>query len=183
MQTDSEEYSQLIWSILAATIIVVGLTMLGGGSPTRGGARTALTPVRDPVFVELRYRNDKPAVYRLGPDAKLWDVFRAAGIAPPEGSDTYRPMESGEVVTVSLKGEVTTGVMDGAKLVALGVKIPLRTASSKDIESIPGIGKALSRRILKYLATAGSVDSWQDLAKVKGVGSLTLERLRRYTRL
>lgn len=56
-------------------------------------------------------------------------------------------------------------------------KIKLRTATQAELESLPGIGPAKARDILQYRETYG-FRSFNDLDKVKGIGTKTLEQLR-----
>ena len=58
--------------------------------------------------------------------------------------------------------------------------IDLNTADSAALETIPGIGKSLSQRILKFREKNGPFQSVDDLLKVQGVGEKSIQKLRPY---
>jgi competence ComEA-like helix-hairpin-helix protein len=55
--------------------------------------------------------------------------------------------------------------------------IDINTADSAALESVPGIGKSLSQRILAFREKNG-VPSVDDLLKVPGVGEKSIQKLR-----
>ena len=57
-------------------------------------------------------------------------------------------------------------------------KININSASSKELSTIPGIGKKKAEAIIAYRAQNGSFSSIDDLKKVKGVGKKILERIK-----
>ncbi|MDA8165564.1 MAG: ComEA family DNA-binding protein [Desulfobacteraceae bacterium] len=56
--------------------------------------------------------------------------------------------------------------------------VNINTASQQELETLPGIGPAKAKAILKYRAEKGPFQRVDDLAKVKGVGPKNLERLK-----
>jgi competence protein ComEA len=58
--------------------------------------------------------------------------------------------------------------------------IDLNTADSTALESVPGIGKSLSQRILAFRDKNGPFQSVDDLLKVQGVGEKSIQKLRPY---
>lgn len=61
---------------------------------------------------------------------------------------------------------------------AVGTRLDLNRASQQDLERLPGIGPGLATRILDSRAQRGIFGSVDDLRRVRGVGDLTLARLR-----
>ncbi|MCH9685808.1 MAG: helix-hairpin-helix domain-containing protein [Deltaproteobacteria bacterium] len=64
--------------------------------------------------------------------------------------------------------------MPAAQLAALAVPVDLNRASEEELTSLPRIGPVLARRIAQGRPYAG-VDA---LTTVRGIGPVTLERLR-----
>ena len=56
------------------------------------------------------------------------------------------------------------------------------TASAQELESLPGVGPAVARRIVERRATHGPYRSLADLDEVKGIGPALLGRLAPYVR-
>lgn len=54
----------------------------------------------------------------------------------------------------------------------------INTASVKELEALPGIGKVAAERIVAYRTEKGKFTSVEGLLKVKGVGDKTLEKIR-----
>ena len=58
------------------------------------------------------------------------------------------------------------------------VRININTADAELLESLPGIGPALSLHIAEYREANGPFQSVDDLIQVKGIGEAVLEKLR-----
>jgi competence protein ComEA len=56
--------------------------------------------------------------------------------------------------------------------------VNLNTASVKELQSLPGIGKVTAERIVAFRTEQGTFVAPEDLLKVKGVGKQTLEKIR-----
>ncbi|HHU50633.1 MAG TPA: ComEA family DNA-binding protein [Firmicutes bacterium] len=59
-------------------------------------------------------------------------------------------------------------------------RIDPNTASSAELQSIPGIGPALAERIIADRQLNGRFQTVDDLARVKGIGAKTLDKIRAY---
>ncbi len=59
-----------------------------------------------------------------------------------------------------------------------GARVDLNRASPGELESLPGIGSGLAKRIVDHRRQHGNFRSVEDLARVKGIGMKRLERLR-----
>jgi competence protein ComEA len=58
--------------------------------------------------------------------------------------------------------------------------IDINTADGTALESVPGIGKSLSQRILAFREKNGAFQSVDDLLKVPGIGEKSIQKLRPY---
>lgn len=54
----------------------------------------------------------------------------------------------------------------------------VNTASAKEIEKLPGIGKKSAAAIVAYRTEKGKFKTLKDLLQVKGVGKKTLEKIK-----
>jgi competence protein ComEA len=58
------------------------------------------------------------------------------------------------------------------------VPVNLNTASSEQLETLPGIGKSTAERILEYRQKNGSFKKVEDLMNVRGVGEKSFLKLK-----
>ena len=57
-------------------------------------------------------------------------------------------------------------------------QINLNTASEKELQELPGIGPAMSARIIEYRETNGAFQNIEDIKKVRGIGNAKFEKLK-----
>jgi competence ComEA-like helix-hairpin-helix protein len=55
--------------------------------------------------------------------------------------------------------------------------ININTATAKELEKLPGVGKVTAERIIEHRQANGPFKTTQDLDKIKGIGKATLEKL------
>jgi competence protein ComEA len=77
------------------------------------------------------------------------------------------------IMTVVLAQPVVGWSAEGA-----GEKLNLNSATTKELVSLPGIGKAKAEAIILKRKEMGSFKSLDDLLKVKGVGKKILSAIR-----
>ncbi len=58
--------------------------------------------------------------------------------------------------------------------------IDINTADGAEFESVPGIGKSLSDRIIAFREKNGPFQSVDDLLKVQGIGEKSIQKLKPY---
>ena len=57
-------------------------------------------------------------------------------------------------------------------------QINLNTASEKELQELPGIGPAMSARIIEYREANGDFQNIEDIKKVRGIGNAKFEKLK-----
>lgn len=62
-------------------------------------------------------------------------------------------------------------------------KININTATAKELEKLPGIGKVLSKRIIEYRQKYGSFNDVKDITKVRGIGRKRYELIKDLIRI
>ena len=83
----------------------------------------------------------------------LWTVLVLAAAVPALAAETHLAQAAQAVVNIN-------------------------TANAVQLEALPGIGEVTAERIVTYRNENGNFASVDDLAKVKGIGSKTLEKIR-----
>lgn len=138
------------------------------------------TPPAQPetVIVYISGAVRAPDVYQLPAEARVKDlVLAAGGLAPdadPERINLAERLKDGDHLHVLRRGEAQPGaeVEGGSPETATeqGQQLNINTASSADLDGLPGIGQALAQRIDEYRTANGPFKSVEDLRNVKGIG-------------
>lgn len=66
---------------------------------------------------------------------------------------------------------------------AVGGRLNINTATSTELQLLPGIGPSLAAAIVEYRAASGPFRTVSDLDKVPRIGPKTVERLRPLVRV
>jgi len=78
--------------------------------------------------------------------------------------------------TVPLSSQAAS---EAVKMASIDVAtINVNTATVKELQSLPGIGQVTAERIIEYRTDHGPFAAVDDLAKVKGIGKKSLEKIR-----
>lgn len=137
-------------------------------SPTEGSGRT--------IYVHVAGAVREPGLYRLEEGERVDDAVRAAGgpleVADLDGVNLAAKLKDGDKVVVPALGAEGEEGEQGA-----GGKVNLNRADAAALESLPGIGPALSQRILAYREDHGGFGAVEELLKVSGIGPRTFETL------
>ena len=104
------------------------------------------------------------------------DALAAAGGASPDADleklDLAAPLGDAETVRIPRRGGSAAATTVGTPILRLSVN----RATASELETVPGIGPALARRIVAYRPYR----SLDDLLRVPGIGPRSLQKLRPY---
>ena len=85
-----------------------------------------------------------------------------------------RPLVNGTALKLSVQPDntllLTADKMSVAEKMILGIPLDIATMSETDFDRLPGIGPALSRRIITYRQNNGGILQVSDLAAIEGIG-------------
>ncbi len=137
-----------------------------------------------------------PGVVELPPGARVHEAIKAAGgmtkEADPGGLNLAAPVQDGTLIWVPTPEELKGGAgpPEQAQNLAPGAGQPpgqtgssaegpaelinLNTADAQTLDELPGIGPALSERIIAHRETNGPFGSLEELAAVSGIGPVIL---------
>jgi competence protein ComEA len=147
------------------------------------------------VVVDVTGRVHRPGVVRLPTGARVWDAVVAAGGASSqarlESLNLARPLSDGEQIRVPGPGDPTPAdpgvpVAGGPVGGATGpspVPVDLNTATSADLDGLPGVGPVLAGRILSWRSQHGRFTRVEELGEVQGIGQKLFASLRPLVRV
>lgn len=164
---------------------------------------TAETPARpaepETLVVHVAGSVSQPGVYRLESGARVGDAIAIAGGVLPEGfphalnlagllrdgEKVYVPSQSevapsaaGQGASHQLRGSGTTGTTGAASSGSGRAPVRLNTATAEELDRLPYVTPKMAVAIVEYRRAHGPFKSVEELERVKGIGSATVERLR-----
>jgi competence protein ComEA len=188
---------RLSWPAVTALAVVVAVAVAGGGllvlhgRPSRVAADEPLPATggfvpRSPgptatsstasVVVEIAGRVRKPGVVTLPVGSRVVDALRAAGGVLP-GTDTTslglaRKLVDGEQVRVGLPG-----LPPRAGAATSNGPLDLNTATTAQLDALPGVGPVLAGRIVAWRDAHGGFASVGQLKEVEGLSGKRYDTL------
>lgn len=138
-------------------------------------------PMADPspttLVIDVAGRVRSPGLRSLPNGSRIADALQAAGGPLPE-TDTdnlnlARVLSDGEQILVGIP--VPPSVSDGG---SPGTPVSLNHATLEQLDTLPGVGPALARRILRYRQQHGAFRSVDQLRQVGGIGEQKFQDLR-----
>lgn len=146
-----------------------------GGSPS---------PAAEPILVDVAGWVRSPGVYEFVPDARVIDAIEAAGGARPgallQTLNLAAPLVDGTQVYVPREGEAPPAppVGSGSLSGTAGTLVNVNTATTVELETLPGIGEVIAQAIVDHRAENGPFTTVDQLLDVSGIGDATLEDIR-----
>lgn len=128
----------------------------------------------------------RPGVYEFREGARIVDAIEAAGGARPgaalEMLNLAAPLADGTQVLV-VKAGAAPAPAPGAPAApgaagAPGGLVNVNTASTTELEALPGIGEVIAQRIVDHRTANGPFASVEELLEVSGIGEAILGSIR-----
>ncbi|MGP3735943.1 helix-hairpin-helix domain-containing protein [Streptomyces sp. GDS52] len=160
----------------------------GAGEPA--GTDPAGTAVPE-IVVDVGGKVRDPGVHRLPAGSRVADALRAAGGVRPgtktDGLNRARFLVDGEQVIVGGPAPAAgPGPVPGGPAGTAGAgptaPVSLNTATSEQLETLPGVGPVLARHIIEHRTRNGGFRSVDELREVNGIGDRRFADLRNLVR-
>ncbi|NIY65357.1 ComEA family DNA-binding protein [Streptomyces malaysiensis] len=164
----------------------------GGRLTPSGGGRT--------VVVDVTGKVRRPGLRKLPTGARVADALEAAGGVRPgadlSGLNRARPLVDGEQIVVGIPGSgpppgpgaaadpavgaptAPNGPNAPAGPGAPGGSISLNSATTEQLDTLPGVGPVLAQHIIDYRTQHGGFRSIDELREVNGIGERRFADLR-----
>ena len=177
---------------LALWTVVLALTLLlvipKGHETPPGGAPSVAFLHEKSGKITVRITGDVPhsGIYQINASGTVADLIRQSvpDLIQRCAGDRLltAPLADGDVVTVT-RGQgngatLSRTSMPARERMVLGVPLSPTQMTAADWEALPGIGPALTERIMAYGKQRGGIRTVDDLRGVNGIGGQTIERLR-----
>jgi competence protein ComEA len=181
--TYSQRRALIAISLVAILFATFLFTNTRGRAVAQESAKPTLTmpAVAKTILIHVAGKVKRPDVYPLLAGSRVSDAIKAAGGAQ-KGVDLSdinlaRVLVDGEQVYVGYVAKVSSSSSKSSKTRFTGV-INVNRATKAEFDSLAGIGPVLASRIINYRSANGPFLALDDLSKVSGIGSKTLERIR-----
>ena len=141
----------------------------------------SIAPVKQTILVHVSGKVVKPDVYPLLQGSRVVDAIRAAGGAL-KGVDLSdinlaRILVDGEQIYVGYVARVGSDTSTKSAKKYTGI-ININRATKSEFDSLTGVGPVIAAKIVSYRDQNGPFIAIDDLLKVSGIGTKTLERIR-----
>jgi len=168
----------LLGLFLAALVWVVARNPSGEAVTLRP------VPTEKPMVVHITGAVPRPGVYALPQGARIQDGISAAGGFLAEADKTNinlaQLLEDGEKLDVPyVEGGspvITTPVPE--VVTSTTELVNINTASSAELDTLPGIGPTTAQKIIDYRTQNGPFVNTEDIINVSGIGPGTYERIK-----
>lgn len=169
--------------LLGIALIALGsglvIELVRGGAPSGiEFAYSSALPDGSRIRVQVTGAVTKPGVYELREGDRVVDALAAAGgpsdSADPDSLNLARRVRDEEQLIVPTR----TGAASSAATLVPGAKLDINSASQQQLDALPGIGEAYSRRIVDSRKVDGPYKATRDLVDRKVLPAATFDQLR-----
>ncbi|MFI6516330.1 helix-hairpin-helix domain-containing protein [Spirillospora sp. NPDC050679] len=142
------------------------------------------------VTVHVFGKVERPGIVSLPAGARVADAIKAAGGPRPTATtgalNLARKLQDGEQIPVGVPaptpppGQPPPGAAPSA---AAGSPVDLNTATTEELDALPGVGPVLAQRIVEYRTQHGGFRSVEQLQEVTGIGARRFADLKAMVRV
>ncbi|HLE52533.1 MAG TPA: ComEA family DNA-binding protein [Anaerolineales bacterium] len=176
-------------------LLGAGLLLLVTGQPQGAPVQLSPPPTAPPLVLHVTGAVARPGVYSLPDGSRVADAVQAAGgmlsDADAEPLNLAALVQDGERVWVPWKQAARAPPQSvagedqaqGSNLTSPSPPEPIfpvniNTAPQDDLESLPGVGPVIAKRIIAYRQEHGPFTKIDDLQQVDGIGPTTFDKLK-----
>jgi len=167
-------------------LFVAVLVWVVARNPSGQAVTLRPVPTEKPIVVQVSGAVPRPGVYALAQGSRVQDAISAAGgflaEANKTGINLARALEDGEQLDIPYADGSSPVILDAPTAVATSPSsaelININTASSAELDSLPGIGPTTAQKIIDYRQQNGPFVSKEDIINVSGIGPGTYERIK-----
>lgn len=172
--------------LIAVAVIVIGAIALFGHRPeaetppplpsAKAAGDVPAAAGKAPLVISVVGRVLKPGLVTVPPGARVADALTAAGGAQPgtdlTGVNLARKLTDGEQVAVGVAVPAAAGTA------APQGKLDLNSATAEQLDTLPGVGEVMAKRIVDWRSGHGGFTTVEQLRDVEGIGESKYRKLR-----
>ena len=146
--------------------------------------------VKAQIVVHITGQVVNPGVVKVEEGARIIDAIEAAGGATLDANlskiNLAYVLEDGMKIYVPNINEVeeieyvTSSSGNEDKTANKTIKVNINTATSEELQSLPGIGESIANRIITYRKENGKFSKIEDLTNVSGIGEAKFNNIKSY---
>ncbi len=144
------------------------------------------SPPKQEITVYVTGAVNKPGLVKVPEGARAADAVNACGgllpTADGEKINMAQSLKDGQQLKVPEKagtnGKTDSGKMDKTKAADSGEKVNINTADEKALDTLPGVGPAMAKRIIEYRESEGAFQSIEDIKKIRGIGEAKFAKMK-----
>lgn len=156
-----------------------------GENNKQNGIKEAEEVIQEPKLIGIHIGGQvkNPGFIWIEDGKRLCDALYSVGGALPEADldavNLSKKLIDEEKIYIPQKGEIVgtaeiglsnmQGDVKGGSISTNG-KVDINTATQSELDTLPGIGETLAKRILDYRSTNGPFKSIEDIRNVSGIG-------------
>ena len=167
-------------------LFVAALIWIVSRNPSGEAVTLRPAPTERPVIVYIAGAVPRPGVYALPEGSRVQDAIAAAGGFLAEAQRTEINLAAflidGEKLDIPFAeggSAVLPTPVENTGLPSSSTElININTASSAELESLPGIGPTTAQKIIEYREQNGVFVSIEDIINVSGIGPGLYERIK-----
>jgi competence protein ComEA len=177
---------QVIITSIVFTFLVSGLIVLVAFQPHGTPVELFPRPTPGLLVIDIEGSVQKPGVYSLPPKSRVKDAVLAAGGFLSNADQTRTNLaaliQDGQKIQVVALGETPApSITDGKPTSSTGKNkaqpspqpsfpININTATSDELQNLPGIGPSKANAIVQYREQKGNFKNITDIQQVDGIG-------------
>jgi competence protein ComEA len=182
-----------------AGFVLAGVLVFVSRAPTGAPITLQPAPTKAPIAVDVTGAVPRPGLYKFPEGARVQDAIDAAGgllasantsainlaALLTDGQQLNIPYQSGgEPVnnsssTVDLPSSSATATSTVTSTDSSGADlVNINTATSQELDTLPGIGPTTAQKIIDYRTTNGPFSTIEDIMNVSGIGPATFDNIK-----
>lgn len=189
-------YKKQLIILIIILLAAVGGTYYGLYSEEQSVALDAAVPddgshAKQEITIYVTGAVNKPGLVKVPEGARAADAINACGgllpIADSEKINLAQNLKDGQQLRVpekdpstvkADKSKIDKSKADLSKNGGSGELVNINTADEKALDTLPGIGPAMAKRIIEYRETEGAFQAIEDIKKIRGIGDAKFEKLK-----